>query len=159
MGMDSWQPAFGRAGDTLSDSTPTPMLRQYRELKRRHPGALLFYRLGDFYELFEDDAKIAARELNLVLTSRRFSKKVRLPMCGVPFRTVTSYVARLLQHGFKVAIAEQMEDARRVKGLVKRDIVHVITPGTVVEEDLLPDKAQNFLAAIVAEQSSFGLAI
>ena len=148
----------GQAGSLLHPNM-TPMLRQYRELKRRYPDALLFYRLGDFYELFEEDARSAARELNLVLTSRRFSKRIRLPMCGVPFRTVTSYVARLLQHGHKVAIAEQMEDARRVKGLVKRDIVHVITPGTVVEEDLLPDKAQNFLAAIVAEQGSFGLAI
>jgi DNA mismatch repair protein MutS len=128
----------------------TPMLRQYRQLKRQHPDALLFYRLGDFYELFEDDAEIAARELGLVLTSRRFSKQVRLPMCGVPYRTVTGYVARLLKHGYKIAIAEQMEDARRVKGLVKRDVVRIITPGTVVEEDLLPDKAQNFLAAIVA---------
>jgi DNA mismatch repair protein MutS len=126
------------------------MLRQYRKLKQQHPDALLFYRLGDFYELFEDDAKLAARELGLVLTSRRFSKKVRLPMCGVPYRTVTGYVARLLKQGHKIAIAEQMEDARRVKGLVKRDVVRIITPGTVVEEDLLPDKAQNFLAAIVA---------
>jgi DNA mismatch repair protein MutS len=128
----------------------TPMLRQYRRLKRQHLDALLFYRLGDFYELFEDDAKVAARELGLVLTSRRFSKKVRLPMCGVPYRTVTGYVARLLNRGYKIAIAEQMEDARRVKGLVKRDVVRIITPGTVVEEDLLPDKTQNFLAAIVA---------
>jgi DNA mismatch repair protein MutS len=134
----------------MTETQMTPMLRQYRQLKRQHPDALLFYRLGDFYELFEDDAKIAARELGLVLTSRRFSKKVRLPMCGVPYRTVTGYVARLLKHGYKIAIAEQMEDARRVKGLVKRDVVRIITPGTVVEEDLLPDKAQNFLAAIVA---------
>lgn len=127
----------------------TPMLHQYRQLKQRYPDALLFFRLGDFYELFEDDAKTAARELGLVLTSRRFSKQVRLPMCGVPYRTATSYVARLLKRGHKVAIAEQLEDARRVKGLVKRDVVRIITPGTIVEEDLLPDKAQNFLAAIV----------
>ncbi|MGD9047526.1 MAG: DNA mismatch repair protein MutS, partial [Anaerolineae bacterium] len=134
----------------MTETPMTPMLRQYRQLKRQHLDALLFYRLGDFYELFEEDAKAAARELGLVLTSRRFSKKVRLPMCGVPYRTVTGYVARLLNRGYKIAIAEQMEDARRVKGLVKRDVVRIITPGTVVEEDLLPDKAQNFLAAIVA---------
>ncbi len=127
----------------------TPMLRQYRGLKQRYPDALLFYRLGDFYELFEEDAKAAARELNLVLTSRRFSKKVRLPMCGVPYRTATGYVARLLDAGHKVAIAEQMEDARRTKGLIRRDVVRVITPGTVVEEDLLPGKGQNFLVALV----------
>jgi DNA mismatch repair protein MutS len=130
----------------------TPMLRQYRELKQRHPDALLFYRLGDFYELFEDDARTAARELNLVLTSRRFSKRLRLPMCGVPHRTATNYVARLLQRGYKVAIAEQLEDARRVKGLVKRDVVRIITPGTVVEEDLLPEKTQNLLVALVVER-------
>lgn len=132
----------------MTDSPGTPMLRQYRELKRRYPEALLFYRLGDFYELFEQDAQTAARELNLVLTARRFSKKVCLPMCGVPYRTVTGYVARLLERGYKVAIAEQMEDARRVKGLVRREVVRVITPGTVVEEELLPDKAPNFLAAL-----------
>ena len=133
----------------MADAKMTPMLRQYRQLKRQVPDALLFYRLGDFYELFEDDARSAARELKLVLTSRRFSKTVRLPMCGVPYRTVTGYVSRLLDRGYKVAIAEQLEDARRVKGLVKRDIVRVITPGTVVEEDLLPDKVQNFLVTIV----------
>ncbi|MGD8793746.1 MAG: DNA mismatch repair protein MutS, partial [Anaerolineae bacterium] len=135
----------------MTPAKMTPMLRQYRDLKGRYPDALLFYRLGDFYELFEDDARTAARELGLVLTSRRFSKKVRLPMCGVPYRTVTGYVARLLQAGHKVAIAEQMEDARRTKGLVRRDVVRIITPGTVVEEDLLPQKTQNFLVSIVLE--------
>jgi DNA mismatch repair protein MutS len=138
----------------MTDAKMTPMLRQYRGLKRQIPDALLFYRLGDFYELFEDDARTAARELKLVLTSRRFSKTVRLPMCGVPYRTVTGYVSRLLDRGYKVAIAEQLEDARRVKGLVKRDVVRVITPGTVVEEDLLPDKIQNFLASIVLERGA-----
>jgi len=136
----------------MTDKKMTPMLRQYRQLKRQVPDALLFYRLGDFYELFEDDAKAAARELGLVLTSRRFSKTVRLPMCGVPYRTATGYVARLLKGGYKVAIAEQMEDARRTKGLVKREVVRIITPGTVVEEDLLPDGVQNFLAAVVVKE-------
>ena len=135
----------------MTETQLTPMLRQYRQLKRKHPDALLFYRLGDFYELFEDDAKTAARELSLVLTSRRFSKKVRLPMCGVPYRTLTNYIGRLLERGYKIAIAEQMEEARRVKGLVRRDVVRIITPGTVVEEDLLPEKAQNLLVAIVPE--------
>jgi DNA mismatch repair protein MutS len=141
----------------MADAKMTPMLRQYRQLKRQAPDALLFYRLGDFYELFEDDARTAARELKLVLTSRRFSKAVRLPMCGVPYRTVTSYVSRLLERGFKVAIAEQLEDARRVKGLVRREIVRVITPGTVIEEELLPDKVQNFLIALVLGKGTLGL--
>lgn len=139
----------------MTKAKMTPMLRQYRKLKQQHPDALLFYRLGDFYELFEEDAQTAARELKLVLTSRRFSKTIRLPMCGVPCRTITSYVARLLKLGYKVAIAEQLEDARRVKGLVKRDVVRIITPGTVVEEDLLPDKAQNFLAALVLDAKTW----
>jgi DNA mismatch repair protein MutS len=138
----------------MADAKMTPMLRQYRKLKHDYPDALLLYRLGDFYELFEEDARTAARELNLVLTSRRFSKSVRLPMCGVPYRTVTGYVARLLKGGHKVAIAEQLEDARHARGLVKRDVVRIITPGTVVEEDLLPDKGQNFLVAIVLGLSS-----
>jgi len=148
----------------MGDLQQTPMLRQYREIKRRHPDALLFFRLGDFYEMFEEDARTAARELKLVLTSRRFSKTVNLPMCGVPYRSVTGYVARLLERGHKVAIAEQMEDARRVKGLVRRDVVRIITPGTVVEDALLPDDAQNLLASITAPTAEpkiekFGLAV
>ena len=148
----------------MSNPQPPPMLRQYRELKRRHSDALLFFRLGDFYELFEEDARTASRELKLVLTSRRFSKTVNLPMCGVPYRSVTSYVARLLERGHKVAIAEQLEDARHVKGLVRRDVVRIITPGTVIEDALLPDTSQNLLASIVVSTAEskiekFGLAV
>jgi DNA mismatch repair protein MutS len=140
----------------------TPMLRQYRELKVRFPDAILLFRLGDFYEMFEDDARVASRELELVLTSRRFSKSVRLPMCGVPCHNVTSYIARLIERGHKVAVVEQLEDARQVKRLVKRDVVRVITPGTVVEDALLQDKAENFLAAIChdsARRGGYGLAV
>lgn len=136
----------------------TPMLRQYRKIKGRYPEALVLYRLGDFYELFEDDAKIAARELDLVLTSRRFGKGLHLPMCGVPYRTVTGYIGRLIERGYKVALVEQLEDARKAKGLVKRDVVRVITPGTVVEEVLLEEKAENFLAAIAPGKAGYGLA-
>ena len=147
----------------MSEPQQTPMFRQYRELKRRHPDALLFFRLG-FLRAVEEDARTAARELKLVLTSRRFSKSVNLPMCGVPYRSITSYVARLLERGHKVAIAEQMEDARRVKGLVRRDVVRIITPGTVVEDALLPDNSQNLLAAVATPDiepkiERFGLAI
>ena len=132
----------------------TPMLRQYRRIKARYPDALVLYRLGDFYELFDEDAKIAARELDLVLTSRRFSKQVRLPMCGVPYRTVTSYIGRLIERGYKVAVVEQLEDARKAKGLVKRDVVRVITPGTVVEEALLQEKAPVGLDLVPARDST-----
>ncbi len=136
----------------------TPMLRQYRQIKARHPDALVLYRLGDFYELFDEDAKTAARELDLVLTSRRFSKQVHKPMCGVPYRSVTTYIGRLIERGYKVAVVEQMEDARKAKGLVKREVVRVITPGTVVEEALLHEKSENFLAALAPGKMGYGLA-
>jgi len=134
----------------------TPMLRQYRRIKARYPDALVLYRLGDFYELFDEDARVAARELDLVLTSRRFSKQLRLPMCGVPYRSVTSYIGRLIERGHKVALVEQLEEARKAKGLVKRDVVRVITPGTVVEEALLQEKAENYLAALSRGQAGRG---
>ncbi|MBN1583812.1 MAG: DNA mismatch repair protein MutS [Anaerolineae bacterium] len=133
----------------------TPMLKQYRGIKARYGDALVLYRLGDFYELFEADAELVARQLGLVLTSRRFSKRTRLPMCGIPHHRLNTYVARLIQLGHKVAIVEQLEDARQAKGLVKRDVVRVITPGTVVEESLLRDydDKENLLAGVVV---SFG---
>jgi DNA mismatch repair protein MutS len=137
------------------------MLKQYRALKARYPDALLFFRLGDFYELFDDDARTAARELEIVLTTRRFSKEVRLPMCGVPYRRVTAYIGRLIERGYKVAVAEQMENARKAKGLIQREVVRLVTPGTVVEEALLPDKAENYIVALAAgdEKQGHGLAI
>lgn len=130
----------------------TPMLRQYRQLKVRFPDAILLFRLGDFYEMFEDDARLVSRQLSLVLTSRRFSKRVKLPMCGIPYRQLTVYVSKLLALGHKVAIAEQLEDANKARRLIQRDVVRVITPGTVVEEALLAEKAQNFLVALAPRQ-------
>ena len=125
-----------------------PMLAQYRSLKARFPDAILLFRLGDFYETFESDAKTCARELELVLTHRSFAKGVRLPMAGVPHHHVQAYIAKLIDKGFKVALVEQLEDPKKVKRLVKRDVVRVITPGTVVEDALLKSKSQNYLAAI-----------
>ncbi len=129
----------------------TPMLTQYRNLKARFPDAILLFRLGDFYETFEADAKTCARELELVLTHRSFAKGVRLPMAGVPHHHVQAYIAKLIDKGFKVALVEQLEDPKKVKRLVKRDVVRVITPGTVVEDALLKSKSQNYLAAIAVE--------
>jgi len=126
----------------------TPMLAQYRHIKARFPDAIVLFRLGDFYETFENDAKTAARELELVLTSRSFSKGVRLPMAGVPHHHVQSYLAKLIERGYKVALVEQLEDPKKVKRLVKRDVIRVITPGTVVEDALLRAKSENYLAAI-----------
>ncbi len=129
----------------------TPMLTQYRNLKARFPDAILLFRLGDFYETFEGDAKTCARELELVLTHRSFAKGMRLPMAGVPHHHVQAYIAKLIDKGFKVALVEQLEDPKKVKRLVKRDVVRVITPGTVVEDALLKSKSQNYLAAIARE--------
>jgi len=134
------------------------MLRQYRQLKSRYPDALILYRLGDFYELFESDAELASRQLGLTLTTRRFAKDVRLPMCGIPHHRLTSYLGRLIRLGHKVAIAEQLEDARKTKRLVKRDVVRVITPGTVVEDALLHDSTANLLAGIAVGPRGCGVA-
>ncbi len=140
----------------------TPMLAQYRQIKARFPDALVLFRLGDFYETFEADARTAARELELVLTSRTFSKNVRLPMAGVPHHHVQSYIARLIEKGYKVALVEQLEDPKKVKRLVKRDVIRIITPGTVVEDALLRAHSENYLAALVREAApapTYGLAV
>ena len=137
---------------------PTPMLKQYRELKARHPDALLLYRLGDFYELFEEDAKLVSRQLGLILTKRRFSKNVHLPMCGIPHHRLDSYLARLIKLGHKVAIVEQLEDARKTRRLVKRGVVRIITPGTVVEDTLLADREERLLVGVLQGNESTGRA-
>lgn len=133
----------------MDDKRVTPMLTQYRQIKARFPDAIVLFRLGDFYEMFESDATTAARELELVLTSRSFSKDVRLPMAGVPHHHIQSYIARLMDRGYKVALVEQLEDPKKVKRLVKRDVIRVITPGTVVEDAFLRANSENYLAAIV----------
>lgn len=138
------------------DPKLTPMLAQYRSLKARFPDALVLFRLGDFYETFENDALTCARELELVLTHRSFAKGVRLPMAGVPHHHVQAYIAKLIDKGFKVALVEQLEDPKKVKRLVKRDVVRVITPGTVVEDALLKSRSDNYLAAIAAATTDDG---
>jgi DNA mismatch repair protein MutS len=136
-----------------------PMMRQYRELKARYQDCLLFFRLGDFYEMFFEDAERASKLLGLTLTARDGGGDTKAPMCGVPHHAVTQYVGRLLKMGEKVALCEQMEDPKAVKGLVRRDVVRVLTPGTVVESDLLDDKTNNWLAAVAGTPKSWGLAI
>lgn len=144
-----------RLGTTMS--TSTPMKRQYSELKKQYPDCLLMFRLGDFFELFNEDAKTASQVLDIVLTSRGEGVD-RWPMCGVPFHAAESYVAKLLQAGYTIAIAEQVEDPAKAKGLVKRDIVRVITPGTVLEPSMLQETANNFLVALVEHDGKVGLA-
>lgn len=136
----------------------TPMMRQYQSLKRTYPGALLMFRLGDFYELFGEDAEIASRVLGLTLTSRPVSKTRRIPMCGVPHHAVDGYIARLLERGYRVAICDQVEDPGKAKGLVRREVVRVITPGTIMEAALLPQRASIYIAAVVRQGGRWGIA-
>src|SRR5246127_2180829 len=125
----------------------TPLMRQYAAIKREHPNALLFFRLGDFYELFFDDAIIAARELQITLTSRNKEKGIAVPMCGVPYHAAEGYIAKLIRKGFKVAICEQMEDPRLAKKLVRREVTRVVTPGTAADASLSSEE-NNFLGAL-----------
>ena len=139
-------------GDDIS-----PVRRQYLQIKRQYPQAIVFFRLGDFYETFDADAEIAARELDIVLTSRNVAKGTRVPMAGIPFHAADSYLARLIERGYHVAICEQMGETP-VRGLFPREVVRVVTPGTVVETGLLPGDANNFLAAVVVDGGRAGLA-
>ena len=138
----------------------TPMQRQYQQIKEQNQDCILFFRLGDFYEMFNEDAKLAARELDLTLTSRDRSKpkEEQTPMCGVPYHSVDSYIARLVQKGYKVAICEQMEDPALAKGLVERDITRIVTPGTVTESCMLDENKNNYMGCVYGEGGKFGLA-
>lgn len=135
----------------------TPMIEQYLEIKEKHRDAILFFRLGDFYEMFFEDARIAARELEIVLTSRDGGEE-KIPMCGVPYHAASNYIARLISKGYKVAICEQMEDPAQAKGIVKREVIRIITPGTVLEDVMLEENSNNFLAAVVRSEGLIGLA-
>ncbi|MCD7838630.1 MAG: DNA mismatch repair protein MutS [Clostridiales bacterium] len=128
----------------------TPMRKQYLEIKQQHPDCLLFFRLGDFYELFDEDAKIASKELDLTLTTRDREKSAeeRVPMCGVPYHSYQSYLARLVAKGYKVAICEQMEDPAEAQGIVERDVIRIVTPGTVVDAAMLDERSNNYIAAV-----------
>jgi DNA mismatch repair protein MutS len=142
----------------MTETTLTPMLRQYQELKRQYPGTLLFFRLGDFYELFFDDAVTGAREMEITLTARHKERGVPIPMCGVPHHAVSNYVARLVRKGYRVAICEQTEDPRQTKKLVRREVVRVITPGTAVDPQLVETRECVYLAAVCGSGEGFGVA-
>ena len=137
----------------------TPMLQQYTAIKKEHPDVILMFRLGDFYEMFGDDAKIAAKELEITLTSREAGSSGRIPMCGVPYHSVDRYIARLISKGYRAAICDQVEDPKLAKGLVKRQVTRVVTPGTVLEDSMLEAKSNNYLAALTQKQDDFGLAV
>ena len=139
----------------------TPMMKQYLEIKKDYPDSILFFRLGDFYEMFDDDARTASSELDLTLTSRdkdpKKTAEEKIPMCGIPYHASDSYIARLIAKGYKVAICEQMEDPALAKGLVKRDIIRVVTPGTVIDAACLEDKASTFLCGIYLDARYAGV--
>ena len=135
----------------------SPMMQQYFQIKKEYPGVILFFRLGDFYEMFFDDAKTASRELDLVLTGRDCGQEERAPMCGVPFHSADGYIAKLVSRGYKVAICEQMEDPATAKGIVKRDVIRVITPGTVIESNILEDGVNNYLCSIYKSVNETGI--
>lgn len=135
----------------------TPMMQQYLQVKEKYKDCLLFFRLGDFYEMFFDDAKIASKVLELTLTGRNCGQEEKAPMCGVPFHSVQTYIARLIKRGYKVAICEQMEDPALAKDIVKRDVVRVITPGTANLDLALSESTNNFLACIYTDDENFGI--
>ncbi len=139
------------------ESKLSPMMSQYFHIKKDYPGVILFFRLGDFYEMFFDDAKIASKILDLVLTGKDCGHGERAPMCGVPFHSADSYIAKLVSYGYKVAVCEQTEDPAKAKGIVKRDVVRIITPGTVIENNILEDGVNNYLCVLCKAESETGV--
>jgi DNA mismatch repair protein MutS len=136
----------------------TPLMRQYSAIKERHPNALLLFRLGDFYELFFEDAVVASKELQITLTSRNKEKGVAIPMCGVPYHAAEGYIAKLIRRGYRVAICDQMEDPRLAKKLVKREVTRVVTPGTAIDSQILEPRENNYLAAVAERDGNAGVA-
>src|SRR5438046_826366 len=141
----------------MAADASTPLMRQYNAVKEQVSGALLMFRLGDFYELFFEDAVIAARELEITLTSRNKEKGIAIPMCGVPYHAAEGYVARLIQKGYRVAICDQMEPAGAGKKLVKREVTRIVTPGTATDAHLLRSHENNYLAAVAPNGSRVGV--
>ena len=135
----------------------TPMMKQYFEVKDKYPDCILFFRLGDFYEMFFEDAIVASKTLEIALTGKSCGLEERAPMCGVPFHSANSYISKLVEAGYKVAIGEQLEDPASVKGIVKRDVIQVVTPGTVLEGSLLENKKNNYLLSLYKENENIGL--
>ena len=142
----------------MSAANTTPMVRQYQALKSQHPGTLLFFRLGDFYELFFDDAVIGARELQITLTARHKERGDPIPMCGVPHHSAANYIAKLVRKGYRVAVCEQTEDATKTKKLVRREVVRIVTPGTPIDPQLLEPRESTYLAAVCARGENVGAA-
>src|ERR1700681_3853085 len=141
----------------LMTEPSTPLMRQYSAIKREHPSALLFFRLGDFYELFFEDAIVASKELQITLTSRNKEKGIAIPMCGVPYHAAEGYIGKLIRKGYKVAVCDQTEDPRLAKKLVRREVTRVVTPGTAADSSLGSEE-NNFLAALTQVGDRVGFA-
>ena len=133
-------------------------MRQYLEVKDAYPDCIVFFRLGDFYEMFFDDAVVVARALDLTLTTRDKGKENPVPMCGVPHHAAKHYLAKLVERGFKVAICEQVEDPKAARGIVRREVVRVVTPGVILDEEQLDPKAAHYLVAVIADGETAGIA-
>lgn len=133
------------------------MMQQYLDIKSNYKNSILFFRLGDFYEMFFEDAEIVSEELNLTLTGKDCGSGVRAPMCGVPYHSCEAYIARLVAKGYKVAMCDQLEDAAIASGLVRRDVVRVITAGTLIEENMLDESKNNFISSVYLEAESVGI--
>src|SRR4030042_4969683 len=136
----------------------TPIRQQYLRIKRKYPQAIVLFRLGDFYETFDEDARIASRELEIVLTSREMGKGNKIPLAGIPYHALDGYLAKLINRGYKLAICDQLTKPGENKGLVERDVVRLVTPGTVVEPSLLNSKTNNYLVSVVVGEGEVGLA-
>ncbi len=137
----------------------TPMMQQYQEIKAKHQDEILFFRLGDFYEMFGSDAETAAKILEIALTGRDAGALGRVPMCGVPFHAAEGYIAKLIEKGYRVAICEQVEDPRQAKGIVRREVIRVVSPGTIMEANMLQEKSNNYMTAVVCARDAYGLAV
>ena len=136
----------------------TPLMKQYKAIKEQHQDSILFFRLGDFYEMFFKDAEIAAKELGLTLTSRNKEKDIDVPLAGIPYHSAAAYISKLVNKGYKIAICEQTEDPKQAKGLVKREVVKIITPGTIVDIDSLDATSNNYLLSIKMVDKHIGVA-
>ena len=137
----------------------SPMMQNYLNTKEQYKDCILFYRLGDFYEMFYDDAILASHELEITLTGRACGTEEKAPMCGVPFHAAEMYISRLIAKGHKVAICEQLEDPKQTKGIIKRDVIRVVTPGTVMETNMLEDKKNNYIMSIYKDGLYYGIAV
>ena len=142
----------------MAKAAATPLMQQYREIKAQHPGAILFFRMGDFYETFYGDAELIARVLGLTLTSRNNGGAAEVPLAGVPVKAGSEYVRRLVQLGYRVSICEQVEDPKLAKGVVKREVTETVTPGAAFADDLLDGQRNNFLCSVVRRNGTAGIA-